>query len=382
MAPEPSPPAAVHADRHVVAAYDDVAAVADFARAVDVLTFEFENVSAAALDAAAAVTVVRPAPGVLHVTQDRAREKAFLSDNGLPIAPFRLVNRPQDLPVAVAEVGAPCIVKTAGFGYDGKGQVVLEEGEGSVAWPAALALAAAGPVVVERRIALALELSVVVARSPTGDVAHYGPIVNRHVGQILDLSITPEVVSGSSEGLDAVEADARTAVDAIDAVDADAGISVPVAISEVAESLAERVAVALDLVGLCCVEFFLSRDGELLVNEIAPRPHNSGHLTIEAAATDQFEQQLRAVCGLPLGSTRWLTAAAMANLMGDLWRAGTPDFAAALRQPGVTLHLYGKSEPRPGRKMGHLTATAADVRSALAAVTAARAALDARNLLR
>lgn len=364
LAPEAHPPAAVHANRHVAAAYDDVDAVEAFAATVDVLTFEFENVSSEALAAAASVTVVRPSPAVLHITQDRAREKEFLRLHGLPIAPYRLVEEEQSLAAAVAEVGTPCMVKTAGFGYDGKGQVVLEDPGTTTGWSAARRLAAAGPVVVERRIDLAVELSVVAARSPVGLSATYAPVVNRHVNQILDLSFTPEILD---DGRDGSGRDARG--------DQGLGTTLPRGISDVAVALTERVMAALDLVGLCCVEFFLSREGELLVNEIAPRPHNSGHLSIEAAATDQFEQQLRAVCGLPLGSTRLLTPAAMANLLGDLWQGGAPDFAAALRQPGVNLHLYGKREARPGRKMGHLTATAPAVGSAVAAVLAARASL-------
>ena len=360
LAPEHHPPAGAHADLVVAAAYDDVEAVAGFAAGVDVLTFEFENVSSAALAAAAAVTVVRPSPAVLHVTQDRVREKEFLLHAGLPIAPFRFAAEPGALPGAVGEIGAPCIVKSAGFGYDGKGQVVLTEGANSASWSEAMAVAAVGPVVVERRIDLALELSVVAARSPDGAVATYAPVINRHVDQILDVSFTP----GLTSSLEARQATAAPSV-----------TTLPPGVGELAQSFTRRIAVALELVCLCCVEYFLSGSGELLVNEIAPRPHNSGHLTIEAATTDQFEQQLRAVCGLPLGATTMLTAAAMANLMGEVWRDGVPDFAAALSVQGVKLHLYGKSEPRRGRKMGHLTATAPDADAALAAVTAARAAL-------
>jgi 5-(carboxyamino)imidazole ribonucleotide synthase len=368
LSPEQNPPAAVHADRSVAAAYDDVAAVAAFAAGVDVLTFEFENVSSEALTAAAAHTLVRPSPHVLHVTQDRAREKEFLRRNAFPVAPYRLVHEEEALDTAVAAVGTPCIVKTAGFGYDGKGQVVLTDAASTTevaatAMTAARALAAAGPVVVERRIDLQLELSVIAARSADGRTAIYAPIVNRHSAQILDLSFTPR------HG----DARARAEGRAVEEVMQD--VSLPRSVVGEAVAVTGRVVEALELVGLCCVEFFLSKDGELLVNEIAPRPHNSGHLTIEAAATDQFEQQLRAVCGLPLGDTRILTPAAMANLLGDLWAAGTPDFAAALAVPGVTLHLYGKSEARPGRKMGHLTATGVDVTTALDAVVTARAAL-------
>ncbi|HET8985361.1 MAG TPA: 5-(carboxyamino)imidazole ribonucleotide synthase, partial [Trueperaceae bacterium] len=336
LSPEENPPAAVHADRHVAAVYQDVSAVAAFAAGVDVLTFEFENVSSEALAAAAALTVVRPSPEVLHVTQDRAREKEFLARNGFPVAPYRVVRDGRALDAAVADVGTPCMVKTAGFGYDGKGQVVLTDAAPTTeaaarTWAAARELAAAGPVVVERRIDLRLELSVVAARSHDGHTAIYAPIVNRHVDQVLDLSFTP------------LEGDSRARGEGRGAANEVGDVTLPRSIGERAAAVTARLVEALGLVGLCCVEFFLSTDGELLVNEIAPRPHNSGHLTIEASATDQFEQQLRAVCGLPLGDTRLLTPSAMANLLGDLWAAGTPDFAAALAVPGVTLHLYGKS---------------------------------------
>lgn len=359
LAPDAQPPAAAHASRHVRAAYDDVDAVTAFAADVDVLTFEFENVSSAALAAAADVTVVRPGPDVLHMTQNRGREKEFLAGAGVPIAEYRPVAAADGLERAVVTVGTPCVVKTAGFGYDGKGQVVVRDHADGVALAAALALAAAGPVVVERLVDLELELSVIAARTATGEVAAYAPIVNRHVDQVLDLSVTPGLV----------EDDAWTGVDRPDHASL-----LPVSVARQARELTVQLFERLDYVGLGCVEYFLTRAGELLVNEIAPRTHNSGHLTIEAAVTDQFEQQLRAVCGLPLGSTRTVTPAAMANLLGDLWTEGEPDFAAALRHEGVTLHLYGKTEARPGRKMGHLTATAPTAREAVAAVLAARRA--------
>jgi 5-(carboxyamino)imidazole ribonucleotide synthase len=278
----------------------------------------------------------------------------------------------------VAALGTPCLVKTAGFGYDGKGQVALQTTSAAAApaidalaaapaidaLAAAHALVGAGPVVVERRIDLRLELSVIAARSVDGRTATYAPVVNRHVDQVLDLSFTPHRGATGTRSVGA-----GRAPDGLE------DLTLSDALADEAVAVAGRVCEALGLVGLCCVEFFVSREGELLVNEIAPRPHNSGHLTIEAAATDQFEQQLRAVCGLPLGDTRLLTPAAMANLLGDLWTGGTPDLAAALAVPGVTLHLYGKSEARPGRKMGHLTATGVDVATAVDSVVRARAAV-------
>ena len=350
LAPGDSPPAAAVADRHFSARLDDERTMRAFAESVDVLTFEFENVSSAALEAASEVGLVRPSPAALHTTQHRGREKVFLRLHGIPTARFRLVGDVSEVPAAVEEVGVPCVVKTAGFGYDGKGQVVIEVRDAVRA--AVTALAGAGALVVEERVDLAAELSVVVARGPHGDTATYAPFLNRHVGQVLDVTLAPFTGGVTSWG------------------------PVGPAVVAAAREEAERVAARLELVGLCCVEFFLDRAGELLVNEIAPRPHNSGHLTVEAAETSQFEQQLRAVCGLPLGSTVLPRPAAMANLLGDLWSDGDPDLAAALRVPGVALHLYGKSEARPGRKMGHLTATADSVEEAEEKVLRARTALS------
>jgi len=352
LAPEERPPAAAVADLHLRAPLDAADALRELAQRVDVVTFEFENVSSAAFAAAETAGAVRPSARALHLTQHRGREKGFLAGAGLPLARWRAAADAAEVDAAIAEVGTPCVVKTAGFGYDGKGQVVVAGRDGLAA---ARALAAAGPVVVEERVDLAAELSVVVARGVDGEVAAYAPFVNRHEGHVLDVTVAPFVAH----------------VDAWRGVDR--------AAADRARDLAVQVAERLDLVGVCCVEFFLSASGELLVNEVAPRPHNSGHLTIEAAPASQFEQQLRAVCGLPLGATTLARPAAMANLLGGLWADGTPDFAAALAVPGVSLHLYGKEEARPGRKMGHLTAVADDPGEALARVLSARAALTARR---
>ncbi len=348
LAPEERPPAAAVADLHVRAPLDDAAALRDLAARVDVVTFEFENVSAEALSGAAEVGVVRPSPHVLHTTQHRGREKGFLAAAGLPLPRHAVAAGAEELAAAVREVGTPCVVKTAGFGYDGKGQAVVRD-PGDTA--AADALARSGPVVVEELVDLAAELSVVVARGATGETAAYAPLVNRHERHVLDVTVAP-FAGGRTEWR---------------------GVGADVAAR--ARELAVTVAERLDLVGVCCVEFFLSRSGELAVNEVAPRPHNSGHLTIEAAPASQFEQQLRAVCGLPLGAVELARPAAMANLLGDLWVGGEPDFAAALAVPGVALHLYGKAAARPGRKMGHLTAVADDPDEAEALVLRARAAL-------
>ncbi|HKI58057.1 MAG TPA: 5-(carboxyamino)imidazole ribonucleotide synthase [Trueperaceae bacterium] len=339
LSPSEGSPTGQLADREVVAAYADADAVARFASGVDVVTLEFENIPSASLEAAAAHAEVRPGVRALRLTQHRAREKRFLAELGVPHVAYREVPAGGDLAAAVAEIGAPCVVKTAGFGYDGKGQVRVD-GEGDVA--DAARMAAREPVVVERFVELAAELSVVAARGADGTVVAYAPAHNRHERHILDLSAAP----------------AR----------------VPERVAEEAREVALAVLEGLDLIGVACVEFFLDADGRLLVNEIAPRPHNSGHLTIEGAETSQFEQQLRAVAGLPLGSTASRRPAAMANLLGDLWRQGEPDWAAALAVPGVALHHYGKAGARPGRKMGHLTATADRLEDAEERVLRARAA--------
>ncbi len=241
---------------------------------------------------------------------------------------------------AIADLGCPAVLKTAAFGYDGKGQFRVEAPD-----RAAEAWAAIGEqkAVLEAFIDFEREISVVAARGDDGQFVHYGAIENQHSRHILDVSIAPACVSP------------KVAQEAVD--------------------LARCVLEKLEVVGVLCVEFFVTRDGELLINELAPRPHNSGHLTVDACVTSQFEQQLRAVCGLPLGSTEMNRPAAMANLLGDLWTSGEPDWVAACGFPGVKLHLYGKLEPRPGRKMGHLTALNHDAKEAYRTVLAARNSL-------
>ncbi len=333
-------PAAHHCDRVHVGAYDDPAALVAMARGLDVLTFEFENVSAVALRALAGVVPVRPAPEVLFTTQDRGREKAFLIREGFACAPHRLVRTREELHAAVAAVGLPAVVKTAAFGYDGKGQQKLDAGAGPQEIDAAWNSLGECVLIVEAWVDFQCEISVVAARGLDGSTAVFAPTRNHHRHHILDTSSVP------------------------------AGL--PAAVLDSAREMAAAVLEKLDVVGVACVEFFVTRDGRVLVNEIAPRPHNSGHLTIFACETSQFEQQVRAICGLPLGSTRQLAPAVMANLLGDCWKNGEPDWAAALTVPGVSLLLYGKGEPRPGRKMGHLTALADSVDEAIANVTRAR----------
>ncbi|MGI4790636.1 MAG: 5-(carboxyamino)imidazole ribonucleotide synthase [Janthinobacterium lividum] len=341
FSPDTDTPTGQVADLEVAAAYDDLEAVREFARAVDVVTFEFENVPAETAAAVAAIVPVRPGGSVLHIAQNRKREKEFLSSHGFPCAPFRLVTSLNELEAALKTIGTPSILKTAGFGYDGKGQVRLKNAsEAADAWTAL----GGSECVLEGFIDFEREISVVAARGLDGSFAHYGAIENAHKDGILDISVCP---------LPHIEP--NTAAQAV----------------EITQAICE----VLNVVGVLCVEFFVTTDGSLIVNEMAPRPHNSGHLTIEAHATSQFEQQVRAVCGLPLGSTQLLRPAAMANLLGEVWENGTPDWVSALAIPNVALHLYGKEQARPGRKMGHLTALAETPQVASELVRAARAAL-------
>ncbi len=317
--------------------------LASFLARADVVTTEFENVDPAVLAAAA---LSRPGPSVVARCQNRRLEKAFLREAGVPTVRHQVIGEGE---VADAQhqlrwrqeltaFGLPAVLKTAAFGYDGKGQWVLRDAADIASVPLD-----AGAYVLEELVDLAAEVSVVVGRGDDGETACYPVIENRHADHILDVSVAPARIDP--------------------------------ALAERAVQLAVTVAEALGAVGVLCVEFFVTTDGRLLVNEVAPRPHNSGHLTIEAAPTSQFEQQLRSVCGLPLGATIPFRPAAMANLLGELWAQGEPDWSAALAVPGVTLHLYGKAEARPGRKMGHLTAVASTPEDALKLV------LDARRRL-
>lgn len=341
FAPEGDTPTGQVADVEIQASYEDLDEIRAFARAVNVVTFEFENVPAGAAAAAAEHTIVRPDGRALEVAQHRVREKTFLASKGLPVTPFAAISSERDLAAGVERLGRPAVLKTAVLGYDGKGQTRIDPGTDlAAAWNAV----GRQEAILEAFIDLDCEMSVIGARGVDGATSYFGPIRNTHKNHILDISTMP---------------------------------------AEVAPELASRaleatrgVMSALEYVGILCVEFFVARDGTLMINELAPRPHNSGHLTFDACRTSQFEQQLRAVCGLPLGSPELLQpAAAMANLLGDLWSAGEPDWAAALAIPDVKLHLYGKKEARPGRKMGHLTALAASPAEARAAVLRARASL-------
>ncbi|WP_415908817.1 5-(carboxyamino)imidazole ribonucleotide synthase [Oleiharenicola sp. Vm1] len=334
--PQANCPAGAVAHQEVNAPYEDLAALAAFARGCDVVTYEFENVPAAPLKHIEALTQLRPHWSVLETTQNRSREKRWLRDHGFPHARFAEFAADGDLAAGIREVGVPCVVKTADFGYDGKGQLkVMTEAD----VPAALKKFAGHPVVIEQFVDFACEVSAVVARSASAAVRVFPIAENIHTNHILDFSIVP----------------AR----------------VPAEVLAKAEKLARLVAEKIDLVGVLGVEFFVTKSGDVLINELAPRTHNSGHYTIDACMTSQFEQQVRAICGLPLGAVTLLSPVVMVNILGDAWKwsadgklAGDPNWDALLAQPNVRLHLYGKEEPRIGRKMGHFTVTARDAEMA------------------
>jgi 5-(carboxyamino)imidazole ribonucleotide synthase len=340
FSPEDDTPTGQVADVEVTAEYEDLDAIRAFARHVDVVTFEFENVPIEAIDAIEEFALVRPSGVALHTTQQRAREKIFLADRGFPTALFARAASLDELWDAVARVGTPAVIKTAAFGYDGKGQhKITTPADVEHIWTAI----GHQEAVVEKFISLQAEISVVAARSVAGDIVEFAPFDNRHRNHILDVTTVPAAIAPE--------------------------------IATRAVEIARAVLQELQYIGVLCVEFFVSTDGELLVNEIAPRPHNSGHLTFDAAITSQFEQQVRAICGLPLGSTEIVRPAAMANLLGELWGDGEPNWPALFRFPDVKLHLYGKTEARPGRKMGHLTAMGRTVEDAQDRVLTARDAL-------
>ena len=340
LAPDKNSPTSHVADLEYSTAYDDIETVKKFAGGVDVITLEFENVLAKTVDAAAAYAPVRPGGHVLYTAQNRLREKTWLHGHDFPVAAFRHITSLDALRSGLEALGTPAVLKTAGFGYDGKGQVRIDTSE---AVDNAFNELSGQEAVLEAFIDFEREVSVVAARGLKGDFAHYGVVDNTHHNHILDITVSPAAVSP--------------------------------AVYHAAIEITRGVMESLDVVGVMCVEFFLTGDDALLINEIAPRVHNSGHFTVDANITSQFEQQVRAVCGLPLGSTAQTQPAAMANLLGDLWQNGEPNWSAALAHADVKLHLYGKREPRPGRKMGHLTAMADTPKSAAGKVIAARDAL-------
>lgn len=335
-------PAAQVADTVTVAKYDDEAALVAFARQVHVVTFEFENIPFATATRLEKEVLVRPSAHVLHTAQHRGREKAFLAENGFPVVPHASVRGVKDVDAALAVTGLPAVLKTAGFGYDGKGQSKVHSRE-----QLADKVVSGGDWILEQWQEFDKEVSVLVARTVDGKMLDWGVVENRHRDHILDVSVVPADVEQETE---------------IQAV-------------AVAHAIAEKIG----LVGLLCVEFFVGKDGNVRVNEMAPRPHNSGHWTIEGALTSQFEQQIRAVTGGTLGSTLILAPTAMANVLGDVWSQGEPHWAEVLDDPFVKWHTYGKSEPRKGRKMGHLTSVGATPNQAVERVLGARTRLQSRG---
>lgn len=334
--PDKNSPAGKIADVHLCAAYDDSAALKKMAQTCEAITTEFENVPASTLETLAQTCTVRPSAKAVSIAQHRVLEKQFIRDSGIPVAPFVVVNSPEDLPVD-GEAIYPAILKVARFGYDGKGQArVANLTQAQEAFEGFKG----EPCVLEKMLSLDYEVSVVLARDFEGNVASYPLAENSHLNGILDVSIVP----------------ARA----------------PKAIQDQARQLAIKIAEQLDYVGVLAVEFFVS-NGELLANEMAPRPHNSGHYTIDANVTNQFEQQLRALVGLPLGDNRLHSQAVMVNILGDVWRNGAePSWDWIFAHSALKLHLYGKHEPRPGRKMGHFTVIGADQETVIVSAIKAR----------
>ena len=322
--PDKNSPAGKIADVHLCSAYDDAVALKTMAETCQAITTEFENVPASTLENLAQTRTVRPSAKAVSIAQHRVLEKQFIRDAGIPVAPFVVVNAASDLP-ADADAIYPAILKVARFGYDGKGQArVANQAQAQAAFEAFKG----EQCVLEKMLSLDYEVSVVLARDAQGNVAAYPLAENSHLNGILDVSIVP----------------ARA----------------PKTIQDQARQLAIKIAEKLDYVGVLAVEFFVS-NGELLANEVAPRPHNSGHYTIDANVTNQFEQQLRTLVGLPLGDSRLHSQAVMVNILGDIWKNGAePAWDKIFARSELKLHLYGKHEPRPGRKMGHYTVIGAD----------------------
>lgn len=334
-------PAGQVADQEINAAYDDESALARFAKIVDVVTYEFENVNVKALNFLQERVPIFPNPNVLHICQNREREKTFLKESGFPHAPFAVIESAEDLEKALRTIGRPAVLKTANFGYDGKGQLKIDAN--STESTADIWNRFDGKrAILEGWVNFDLEISVIVAISSNGEVSTFPVAENIHTNHILDFSIVPARIDKT--------------------------------LADEAEKLAVAIAKKLDVVGLIGVELFVSEGGKLVVNEMAPRPHNSGHYTMDACVTSQFEQFTRAVCGLPLGSPELRSPVTMVNILGDAWSGKDPDFSNLLRE-GAKLHLYGKAEPRVGRKMGHFNVLAKTNEEAFATAKRLKTAL-------
>ena len=337
MDPEAACPASFVADETIVGRWDDVEAARRLAEGADAVTLEIEQIGVEALERVAAMAPLRPGVEPIRIIQDKTRQKTWLAENGFPVGPFRVITSEDDLAQAVAALGDDIFLKVGRGGYDGRGQARL--GQNGPADAASLAAAwdsiGRHPAVAEKALTLDCEISVMAARSPRGEVSSFPAARNHHENQILAWSVLPAQVAPQLELH--------------------------------AEALAEAIIIQLGIEGLLCVEMFVTAAGELLVNELAPRPHNSYHQSERGCSTSQFEQLVRTTCNLPLGDTTLVTPAAIANLLGEVWleRGGAPDFAAALAVPGVRLHLYEKHTPRRGRKMGHLSAVGESPEEAL-----------------
>lgn len=331
LEPDPHSPAAQLADAHMQAAYDDQAALTTFGQQCDVITTEFENIPAQTLDFLAQFCPVRPHGQAVEMAQDRILEKEFVRRCGLAPVPFAPIRQETDIEVARSQVNYPAILKTARFGYDGKGQVMVKSAEDA---KKAFTQLGQVPCVLEQRVELACEISVILARSSQGEMRCFPVAENEHRGGILHQTIVPARISP--------------------------------ALAQAAQQAAKCMAERLMFIGVMAVEFFITTSGELLVNEMAPRTHNSGHYTLDACITSQFEQQVRMVCDLPFGDTHLLSPVVMVNMLGDLWHGTQPNWLALLQSPNTKLHLYGKREARLGRKMGHYCTLAMPQEQAIA----------------
>ena len=335
--PSSKTPAGEVAIQEHSAPYEDTSALAAFAKQVEVVTFEFENVPSSVCDEIEKYARVAPSGNVFHICQNRLREKSTLRSCGLPVPDFLAIRSHRELQEGLKTIGCPAVMKTASSGYDGKGQTVIRsDNDLAAVWDSL----ATDEAILEQLVDFDCEISVIGARNTRGEVAFYRPFHNTHRNHILDFTVCPAPLSQSVE--------------------------------DSAIEISRNVLDQLDVTGVLCVELFVRRDGSLLINELAPRPHNSGHLTIDAHTTCQFEQQVRAICGLPLGSVRQHSPAAMANMLGDLWQTADPDWLALSAGRSIKLHLYGKEIPGAGRKMGHITALHRSTSEAQCLVLSAR----------
>ena len=339
--PDPHSPAGTIADQHIKADYRDHAALRLLGDACAAVTTEFENVPAESMEYLETLCAVRPHADAVRIAQDRIREKTFLQELDLATAAFAAIYEDADIVAAMQTLQVPLLLKTASMGYDGKGQIKVD-----TLAEARTAFEELGntPCVLEQRVELEHEVSVILARSVEGEKAIYPVGENRHVNGILDTTLVPAALAPD--------------------------------VAEKAVDMATQLADSLNYCGVLAVEFFYTRQGELLINEMATRPNNSGHYTVDACATSQFEQQVRMMCGLPPGDTRSLSPVVMTNLLGDIWQQGEPGWQAVLNEANAHLHLYGKSEARPGRKMGHINCIADDLEQALATTATIRKALS------